>query len=201
MPASTKPLASGRRFGAKDSATRGALVQAGIEVLQNEGSAAFIARRVAEQAGLKPQLVHYYFRTMEDLLLAIVDHAGSEGLKRAVRAVASKHPLREVWNVAMAERSAALTAEVKALALHSKAVRDATVRQQEQYRTLMAEAIGRHLQERGSPHAANAMDIIMITDAIARLLVSESALGLTLGHEHLQASIERWLDSYYAEGD
>jgi AcrR family transcriptional regulator len=191
---------SARRFGAKDSATRMALVQAGIEVLQNQGSSAFTAKRVAEQAGLKPQLVHYYFRTMEDLLLAIVDHAGEDGMKRAVRAAASREPLRELWKVAMAERSAALTAEVKALAQHSKAVRDATVRQQETYRTLMAEALHRHLEERGSKAAPAAMTIVMITDAIARLLVSEAALGFTLGHEQLRSAIEQWLDDYYADG-
>jgi AcrR family transcriptional regulator len=189
---------SPRRFGAKDSATRTALVLAGIELLRNEGSNAFTAKRVAEQAGLKPQLVHYYFRTMEDLLLAIVDHAGGEALKRAARAAASREPLRELWNVQMSERSAALTAEIKALAQHSRAVRDATVRQQEMYRTLMSEAIERHFEERGGKAAPSPMTVVMIIDAIARLLVSEAALGFTLGHEQLKTAIEQWLDDHYA---
>ena len=37
--------------------------------MRDEGYAAVTSRRVAEQAGLKPQLVHYYFRTMDDLFL------------------------------------------------------------------------------------------------------------------------------------
>ena len=36
-----------------------------------EGYAAVTSRRVAAKANLKPQLVHYYFRTMDDLFLAI----------------------------------------------------------------------------------------------------------------------------------
>jgi AcrR family transcriptional regulator len=201
MLASTKPPAGARRFGAKDSATRAALVQAGIEVLQDQGANAFTAKSVAEQAGLKPQLVHYYFRTMEDLVLAIVDLAGSEGLRRAARAAASKEPLRELWQVSMNERSSALVPEVKALAQNSEAVRHAIVRQGEQHRTLMAEVIGRHLEVRGRKLSTPPMSIVMVLEAISRLVISDRAVGFSLGHEEMLGSIEEWLEAFYADED
>jgi TetR/AcrR family transcriptional regulator len=194
MLASTKPPAGARRFGAKDSATRAALVQAGIEVLQDQGANAFTAKSVAEQAGLKPQLVHYYFRTMEDLVLAIVDLAGSEGLRRAARAAASKEPLRELWQVSMNERSSAL-------AQNSEAVRHAIVRQGEQHRTLMAEVIGRHLEVRGRKLSTPPMSIVMVLEAISRLVISDRAVGFSLGHEEMLGSIEEWLEAFYADED
>ena len=47
-----------------------------------EGYAAVTSRRVAAQAGLKPQLVHYYFRTMDDLFLAAYRRRADQGLER-----------------------------------------------------------------------------------------------------------------------
>jgi AcrR family transcriptional regulator len=188
---------STRRFGAENSVTRAALIKAGIEVLQAHGSAGFTARRVADQAGLKPQLVHYYFRTIEDLVIAIVRYAGGEGLKRAVRAAASDKPLLELWRACKHEEHAVLTAEIKALAQHSEAIRIEAVRLLEQHRTLMAEAIGRHFELRGIESKRPPIGIAMILDAITRLLVGEKSLGFTLGHDELEIQIEQWLEDFY----
>jgi AcrR family transcriptional regulator len=186
-----------RRFGAKTSATRLRLIQAGIEVLQDEGATAFTARRVAEQAGLKPQLVHYYFRTIEDLVLAIMQHWGTESLRRALRAADSAQPLREIWRATLSDRSASLVAAVLALAQNNEAILAEAYRQLEQYRILMSEALERDLQRRNIKTTTSGMAIVMIMDALARLLVSERAFGFSLGHEELTGLIEAWLDGYY----
>ncbi len=55
-----------------------------------EGYAAVTSRRVAAQAGLKPQLVHYYFRTMDDLFLAAYRRRAEQGLERLAQALASR---------------------------------------------------------------------------------------------------------------
>ena len=49
------------------------LVAATELLMHEEGYVAVSARRVAARAGLKPQLVHYYFRTMDELLLDVFD--------------------------------------------------------------------------------------------------------------------------------
>ena len=64
-------MASARRIGAPDAKNRSVLIDAAEQLTLEEGYAAVTSRRVAEQAGLKPQLVHYYFRTMEELFLAV----------------------------------------------------------------------------------------------------------------------------------
>src|SRR3954471_21615584 len=67
----TRNRAPARRIGTEDSRTRAALVDAAPALIGDGGYPAVPSRRVAAKAGLKPQLVHYYFRTMDDLLLAV----------------------------------------------------------------------------------------------------------------------------------
>ena len=71
-----------RRIGAEDSKTRAQLLDAAERLLLEEGYAAVTSRRVAAKAGLKPQLVHYYFRTMDDLFVAVFRRRADENLAR-----------------------------------------------------------------------------------------------------------------------
>jgi TetR/AcrR family transcriptional regulator len=193
--------ATARRFGAKDSATRAALVQAGITVLETEGAANFTAKRVAEQAGLKPQLVHYYFRTIEDLVIAICEQASEQGIQRAIEAVSGDEPLRGLWRVTNEERSAVLVAEVQSLAHNSPAIRAVTIKMLERYRRTIAELLDRKLGKRDRS-VATGTSIVMICDALSRLLSSERALGFDVGHDELIRGVETWLlQTYGPPGD
>ncbi len=55
-------MTSARRIGAPDAKNRGVLLDTAEQLMIEEGYAAVTSRRVASEAGLKPQLVHYYFR-------------------------------------------------------------------------------------------------------------------------------------------
>ncbi|EUA30299.1 bacterial regulatory s, tetR family protein [Mycobacterium xenopi 4042] len=55
------------------------LLDAAEQLMLEEGYAAVTSRRVAQKAALKPQLVHYYFRTMDDLFLAAFRRRAEEG--------------------------------------------------------------------------------------------------------------------------
>lgn len=188
--------APARRMGQEDSATRSQLIEAGIELLQREGAANFSARRVAEMAGLKPQLVHYYFRTMEDLAVAICEEAGARSLQRAIDAIAGDKPLSGLWRVTVAERSAPLTTEVKSIAQKSPAVRAVTVRMLEAYRNTVSSLLDGKVEHRNDG-VGSSMTIVMICDALSHMLTTERALGTQVGHAELIAGIEKWLDLYY----
>jgi TetR/AcrR family transcriptional regulator len=188
--------ATGRRFGAKDSATRAALVQAGIAVLETEGAANFTSKRVAQQAGLKPQLVYYYFRTIEDLVIAICEEAGEQGIRRAVEAVSGEEPLRGLWRVTNEERSAVLVGEVQSLAHNSPAIRAVTIRMLERYRREIGKLVDERLGKRDTG-VATGTTIVMICDALSRLLSSERALDFDVGHDELVRGIETWLEQAY----
>ena len=74
-------MTSARRIGAPDAKNRGLLLDAAEQLMIEEGYAAVTSRRLASKAGLKPQLVHYYFRTMEELFLEVFRRRAEEGLQ------------------------------------------------------------------------------------------------------------------------
>ena len=108
-----EPMTSTRRIGTESSATRTALLDAAQQVLLEEGYAAATSRRVAARAGLKPQLVHYYFRTMDDLFLALVRRGAEQNLERQAEALASPEPLRALWELSSDPAASALDDRIR----------------------------------------------------------------------------------------
>jgi AcrR family transcriptional regulator len=90
-------MTSARRIGAPDAKNRGLLLDAAEQLMLEGGYTAVTSRRLASKAGLKPQLVHYYFRTMEELFLAVFRRRAEEGLQVQAQALASPQPLWALW--------------------------------------------------------------------------------------------------------
>ena len=112
-----------RRIGTADSKTRAQLLNAAEQLLLDEGYAAVTSRRVGARAGLKPQLVHYYFRTMDDLFLEVFRRRAEENLAHFERTVATDTSLRTLWRLNADPRGAAFMTEFVALANHRKSIR------------------------------------------------------------------------------
>src|SRR5207249_2790828 len=74
-------------------------------------------------AGLKPQLVHYYFRTMDDLFLEVFRRRADENVARVERALAADASLHALWHLNADPRGARFMIELVALANHRKAIR------------------------------------------------------------------------------
>src|SRR4029077_6431172 len=112
--------ASPRRIGAEDSKTRAQLLDAAELLLLEEGYAAVTSRRVAARASLKPQLVHYYFRTMDDLFIEVFRRRAEENVERLRRAVEADGSLRNLWALNDDPRGARFSSEFVALRTHRK---------------------------------------------------------------------------------
>ena len=135
---------SSRRIGAEDSVTRAQLLDAAERLLLEDGYAAVTSRRVAAAAGLKPQLVHYYFRTMDDLFVAVFRRRAEDNLARFERTPPAERTLRWLWDVNADPRRAGFMIEFVALANHRKEIRAEIARFAERYRSLQLRAqIGR----------------------------------------------------------
>jgi AcrR family transcriptional regulator len=186
-------MASPRRIGMESSATRALLLDAAARIIQKQGYAALTSRRVATEAGQKPQLVHYYFRTMDDLLLALVRRGGDETFKRLARAVASKEPLRALWELSMDPAATVVTMEIMAVANHRDTICSEARRYAEQYRNIQAEAISQHLELRGIKTKVPPLAVTLIMAGITQVLLREKALGMTLGHQEVERGVEDWL--------
>ncbi len=142
-------MASNRRIGSESSEKRSELLDAAEQLMLEEGYAAVSSRRIAQKAGLKPQLVHYYFRTMDELFLAAFRRRAEIGLVRQARALGSGQPLRALWSFSDDPASTALTMEYAALANHRKSIRTEIARYGELFRRQQTEALSEVLGERG----------------------------------------------------
>ncbi len=112
-----------------------------------EGYAAVTSRRVAEKAGLKSQLVHYYFGTMDDLFVAVYERSEKEFLRRHLQAVSSDNPLRALWDLSVHPKRTRLAQEFIALSNRRESMRKITARVLEQTHSINAAFISRYLQE------------------------------------------------------
>ena len=116
-------MTSARRIGAPDAKNRGVLLDAAEHLMLEEGYAAVTSRRVAEKAALKPQLVHYYFRTMDDLFLAAFRRRAEQGLEVQAQVLQAPQPLWALWRFSTDPAATAITMEFIALANHRKALK------------------------------------------------------------------------------
>jgi AcrR family transcriptional regulator len=185
---------SSRRLGASDSKTRAQLVDAAEALLLGEGYAAVTSRRVAAKAGLKPQLVHYYFRTMDDLYLEVLRRQADHNLAQFEQAIAADGSLRNLWRLNADPRGAAFTIEFVALANHRKAIRAEIARYAERFRAAQIDAITAALAAQGIPEVKLPPTVaLLLMTGLSQVLALEDALGVTAGHETTIAFVERTL--------
>lgn len=183
-------MAQPRRLGAEGSQVRTRFVDAAEAILRDEGYHGISARQVAGRAGLKTQLLYYYFRTMDELLLALVQRVNERRLERFEAALASSEPLRALWELNSDPSAATLAAELTSIATHRDAIRAEIVEFATQFRRMQGEAVERLLPATREYDSAG---VVMIAAALARTIVTESALGLVEGHAEALAIVEDML--------
>lgn len=187
-------MTSSRRIGAPDAKNRTVLLDAAEQLLLEEGYASVTSRRVADKAGLKPQLVHYYFRNMDDLFLAVFRRMAEAGLAVLSSALASPQPLWSLWRFSTQPDATRLTMEFMGLANHRKELRAEIVYYAERFRAEQNKAIGAALRRYGvdSTDVPPVVWTIFAT-SVSQALVVERALGMTTGHAETFAYCEQWI--------
>src|SRR4051794_41138534 len=111
-------MATTRRVGATDSRTRSLLLDATERLMLREGYAAVTSRRLAAEAGVKPQLVHYYFLSMDDLFLEAYRRRAEAGIAHFVAVMEVHRSLRALWAFVANLEGSTLNIEFVALANH-----------------------------------------------------------------------------------
>jgi len=189
-----------RRMGPENSATRTVLMDAVEAVMREDGYAALSARTVAERAGLKHQLVFYYFESMDDLLLATYRRRTERMQKRIEQALASERPLHAFWTASCEPFDSALTFEYMAMANHNKAIRAETIAFGERIHRLEAEMLSSQ-SKRATPNAKvfTPLAITTVIASIAHSLGFESVLGISSGHSETKALVEWCLDQFESD--
>jgi AcrR family transcriptional regulator len=183
-----------RRGREEPSGTREAILDATETLMVEEGYAAVTSRRVAERAGLKSQLVHYHFGTMDDLFVAVYERSGRAFLQRHVEALSSPQPLRALWELSIHPQRTRLSQELIALSNHKRSIRAITSRILEQMHAMNVAFLTRYLEEAGVDRDAfPPVAVSHIINGLSRSLVTEEALGLSVGRAEVLALAERLL--------
>lgn len=188
-------MATKRRLGSESSVTRSALMDAVEAVMREDGYGALTARSVAERAGLKHQLVYYYFQTLDDLLIAAYERHIAGYLARIEEALAGERPLHAFWSVHANPVNATLNMEFLSLANHNEAIRERTVSFGEHVRRLGLARL-EALIRRPAPgmEAITPFAVTMAITSIGSVLGLESAIGISGGHAETRAMIEWCID-------
>jgi AcrR family transcriptional regulator len=178
-------------MGPQDSATSSALLDATERVIRDEGYAAATSRRIATEAGVKQQLVYYYFRTMDELLLQTFKRRVERALARLEEDIAGDQPIQAIWKNLTTTVDGKLAFEFVALANHHEGIRQEVGRFMAESRRMEAAAIERQYQQQGidmGPVTPSAAAFIMYS--VSLILRREEATGITEGHEAVLALMD-----------
>jgi AcrR family transcriptional regulator len=185
---------STRRVGGENSATRTLILDTTEKLMVDEGYAAVTTRRVAAEAGLKAPLIHYYFPTTDDLFVAVYRRAAEQVFQRLDTALATEQPLHALWEFVSDPSRTTLAVELMALANHRKIIRHELAIYTERTRRRQAEVLEALLNESDNGSAScPPIALTVLIAGVARALVMESSVGISLGHEETRACVERWL--------
>jgi AcrR family transcriptional regulator len=194
-PIPLRPPRKAAVAGADNTETRTAILDATIEIMREEGYAAVSSRRIAARAGLKSKLVHYYFRNMDELFLAVYKRIEDEHFAQLAKTLASRRPLRALWRLNMDSTNTRMVLELNALASHRKVLRAEIARASERLRLLQAAVLERAIAEaKGRESPLPPMVLSVLALAVSRLLAMDGVMGVSAGHEETLRCIEDFLD-------
>jgi AcrR family transcriptional regulator len=136
-------------------------------------------------------LIHYYFPTTDDLLLAVFRRAVEETVEKQDDAFATDTPLNKLWNNFLDPDRTAIALEFMALANHREAIKkeiaDYTQRTRQRRAELLAKAYD--FDPKNSDQLSPAgLNVLLLS--VARTLVMEHSLGISRGHEDVKVYIE-----------
>jgi TetR/AcrR family transcriptional regulator len=181
------------------SAAEDALLDAAERLLVDVGYAGITTRRLAEEAGVNHGLVHYYFGSMENLLVRVLERF-TERLTARQRAMYSAEdvPFIEKWRQAMRYlvgedvEYEKIWLELQALAWNHPELHERVARVNSEWRKVLTDAFD-------EPRGAYGID--MPLDALVSLVMTfnegvilERAQGITAGHRELLAWLDGWLE-------
>jgi AcrR family transcriptional regulator len=184
-----------RRRGTGNTEARAAIVDAAERLILEEGYAAVTTRKLASKAGLKSQLVHYYFESIDDVFIAVIRRRANRNLQRTVELINDDHPFDPLWSDGLDKEAACFWQELLALANHRKAIQDEIKHYMEQRRHLQAAALERSLKRNDIKSKTPPIAWALLVGGISHILTTETMLGLSFGHKETLELMHAILDS------
>lgn len=180
-----------RRPRATTEAKRLRLLDAAEEIMLDDGYAAVSSRSVAARVGIQPPLVHYYFKTIDDLFVGVLRRRAERNVDRMAAALASPEPLRAWWELASDPRGTALFVELIAAANHRPALKAEVGEVAREVRRMQMKELERLLPEYGLD--AEVLPPALVAAALQGLafgVVQDQAAGYETAHDEAIAAMD-----------
>lgn len=142
-------MAEARRPRAATEEKRSRILDATEEIMLKEGYAAVSSRSVAAAVGIQAPLVHYYFATLDDLFVAVLQRRATRSVERMAAALLAPEPLRAWWELASDQRGTSLLIELLAAANHRPPLKAELGEVARQVRRMQVEVLDTLLAEYG----------------------------------------------------
>jgi len=186
---------------AVSSDARTALLRAAEQLLVEQGQAGLSTRRIAAAAGVHHGLVHYYFGSMDELVLQVLEGFSAQLLARQRAMYAQQVPFVEKWRQAMRylEEDASsgyhkVRMELQALAWNRPELRERLAAVNASWRQVLMHAYTEavdagELDVHGWPMEAFVSLVMTANQGVAL----ERLIGVRDGHDALLAAVDATL--------
>ena len=181
------------------STAEDALLDAAERLLVDAGHAGVTTRRLAEEAGVNHGLVHYYFGSVENLLVRTLERFTERLIARQRELYAADLPFVEKWRTAMrylmSDDSAyeKIWLELQALAWIRPELREHLAAVHAEWRAVLTDAFAEPHRELGIEMPLDALVSLVITFNLGVMV--ERLGGIEAGHDGLLEWIDGWLSS------
>lgn len=173
-------------------------LDAADRLLVEVGFAGITTRRLAEEAGANHGLVHYYFGSMENLFVRVLDRFTEQLIERQRSLYAADVPFVEKWRTAMAylDQDRAyqkIWLEFQALAWNRPELRDQVAHVNGEWRAVLTEALSPVREQLGVDVPLDALVSLVMT--FNEGIILERLSGIETG----QADLLAWIDGLLEE--
>jgi AcrR family transcriptional regulator len=185
-------MAEGRRPRAATEEKRRRILDAAEEIMLKDGYAAISSRSVAAAVGIQAPLVHYYFQSLDDLFVAVLQRRAGRNVELMAEALASAEPLRAWWDLASDPRGTALFVELLAAANHRPALKAEVGGIAREVRRMQMKALDTMLVEYGiDPDVFPPAFVAATIQGLAFSAVQDHAAGYDTSPEEALAAMDR----------
>jgi AcrR family transcriptional regulator len=179
------------------------LLDAAERLLVEVGHAGITTRRLAREARVNHGLVHYYFGSVENLLVQVLERFTERLIARQRAMYAADVPFIEKWRAAMRflvsedVEYEKVWLELQALAWNRPELHERLAHINEEWRTVLLEAFEAPHREYGIPMPLDALVSLVVT--FNEGIILERLSGITTGHAELLDWIDGWLEQMEKE--
>jgi AcrR family transcriptional regulator len=180
------------------SAAEDALLDAAERLLVDVGYAGITTRKLAEEAGVNHGLVHYYFGSIENLLVRTLERFTERLVSRQRELYAADMPFIEKWRTAMRYLTSEdvtyekIWLELQALSWNRADLRERLAHVNDEWRRVLTEAFELARREHGIDMPLDALVSLVMTFNLGIML--ERLGGIDAGHRELLQWVEGRLD-------